>query len=142
MKWVQALRKNTTKSWRWFFLLLEYFMRICGRTDQDPMIFCSKTRKWHCVKSVRIRSYSGPHFPTFGLNTERYSVSLRIQSKCRKMRTRITPKWTLFTQCEKENKRINYLPILRFIASNLSNLYANYIFLFWPSIYILLLLNL
>ena len=28
----------------------------------------------HCVKSVRIRSYSGPHFPTFGLNTERYSV--------------------------------------------------------------------
>ena len=26
----------------------------------------------HCIKSVRIRSYSGPHFPTFGLNTERY----------------------------------------------------------------------
>ena len=25
----------------------------------------------HCVKSVRIRSYSGPHFPVFGLNTER-----------------------------------------------------------------------
>ena len=45
----------------------------------------------HCVKSIRIRSYSGPHFPTFGLNTERYSVSLRIQSECGKMRTRITP---------------------------------------------------
>ena len=29
-----------------------------------------------CVKSVRIRSYSGPRFPEFGLNTERYSVSL------------------------------------------------------------------
>ena len=27
----------------------------------------------HCVKSVRIWSYSGPHFPVFGLNTERYS---------------------------------------------------------------------
>ena len=27
----------------------------------------------HCVKSVRIRSYSGPYFPAFGLNTERYS---------------------------------------------------------------------
>ena len=25
----------------------------------------------HCVKSVHIRSYSGRHFPTFGLNTER-----------------------------------------------------------------------
>ena len=31
-----------------------------------------------------------PHFPAFGLNTERYSVSLRIQSECGKMRTRIT----------------------------------------------------
>ena len=30
-----------------------------------------------CVKSVRIRDYSGPHFPTFGLNTERYSVRMR-----------------------------------------------------------------
>ena len=44
----------------------------------------------HCGKSVRIRSYSGLYFPTFGLNTERYSVSLHIQSKCGKMRTRIT----------------------------------------------------
>ena len=26
------------------------------------------------VKSVHIRSYSGPHFPAFRLNTERYSV--------------------------------------------------------------------
>ena len=45
----------------------------------------------HFVKSVRIRSYSGPYFPTFGLNTERYLVYLRIQSKCTKLRTRITP---------------------------------------------------
>ena len=44
----------------------------------------------HCVKSVRIPSYSGPHFPAFGLNTERYEVSLRIQSECGKMWTRIT----------------------------------------------------
>ena len=35
-------------------------------------------------KHVRIRSYSGPHFPAFGL-------TLRIQSKCGKMRTWITP---------------------------------------------------
>ena len=26
----------------------------------------------HCVKSVQIRSLSGPHFPVFGLNTEIY----------------------------------------------------------------------
>ena len=27
----------------------------------------------HCVKSVRIRSFSGPYFPTLELNTQRYS---------------------------------------------------------------------
>ena len=42
------------------------------------------------VKGVHIRSYCGPHFSAFGLNTERYPVSLRIQFECRKMRTRIT----------------------------------------------------
>ena len=34
----------------------------------------------HCVNCVRIRSYSDPHFPAFGLNTERfrpYSVRMR-----------------------------------------------------------------
>ena len=30
-----------------------------------------------CVKSVRIRGYSGPHFPAFGLNTSPYSVRMR-----------------------------------------------------------------
>ena len=32
-------------------------------------------------ESVRIRSYPGLYFPAFGLQTERYGVSLRIQSK-------------------------------------------------------------
>ena len=42
------------------------------------------------VNSVRIRSYFGPHFPAFGLNAERYGVSLRIQSKFGKTPTKIT----------------------------------------------------
>ena len=50
----------------------------------------------HCVKSVLIRSYSGPYFSGFGLNTERYSVSLRTQSECGKMWTRITPNMDTF----------------------------------------------
>ena len=41
----------------------------------------------HYVKSVSIRSYSGPHFPAFGLN---------IQSECGKMQTRITPNTDTF----------------------------------------------
>ena len=49
-----------------------------------------------CVKSVHIRRYSGPHVPAFGLNTERYEVSVSIQSDCGKMRTRITPNTDTF----------------------------------------------
>ena len=29
-------------------------------------------KKLHCLESACIRSYSGPHFPAFGLNRERY----------------------------------------------------------------------
>ena len=53
--------------------------------------FVEKIKIIHYVKSVRIKSYSGPHFPEFGQNMGRPSVSLRIQSKCRKIRTRKTP---------------------------------------------------
>ena len=38
---------------------------------------------------VCIRSYSGQHFPVFGLNKERCGVFLRIQYKCWEMPTRI-----------------------------------------------------
>ena len=58
----------------------------------------------HSVKSVRIRSYSGPHFLPFGLNTERYGVSRRIQSQCGKMWTRITPNTDTFHTVEFTNK--------------------------------------
>ena len=53
-------------------------------------------RDGHCVKSVRIRSYSGPYFPAFRLNAERYGVSIRIQSECGKIRTRIIPNTDTF----------------------------------------------
>ena len=46
----------------------------------------------HCMKNVRIRSYSSPHFPALGLNTDK----LRIQSKCGKMWTRIDPNMDTF----------------------------------------------
>ena len=43
-----------------------------------------------------IRSFSGPYFPALGLNMERYSVSLGIQSEYGKMRTRKTPNMYFF----------------------------------------------
>ena len=51
----------------------------------------SKDSVQHCVKTVHIWRYSGPHFPAFGLNSERQEVSLRIRSECGKIWTRITP---------------------------------------------------
>ena len=58
----------------------------------------------HCVKSVRSRSFSGPYFPAFRLNTGRYSVYLRIQSKCGKIRTRITTNTDTFHTVRKRSK--------------------------------------
>ena len=45
----------------------------------------------HCVKSIRIWSFSGPYFLAFQLNMERYSVFLCIQPEWRKIRSRKTP---------------------------------------------------
>ena len=64
------------------------------------------------MKSVLIRSFPGPHFPAFGMNTKRYSVPLRIQSKCEKMRTRITPNTDTFYGVSK-----NIMPFKNFIST-------------------------
>ena len=56
-----------------------------------------KVSSEHRVKSVRIQSYSGRHFSAFQQYTERYSVSLHIQSECGKTLTRITLKTNIFT---------------------------------------------
>ena len=44
-------------------------------------------KNFHCLKSVRIRRFSGSHFP---------AVFLRIQSKCGKIRARTTPNTDTF----------------------------------------------
>lgn len=51
-----------------------------------------------CKKSVCIWSFPGPYFPTFGVNMERYNVSLCNQSKCWKIWTRKLWIRTLFMQ--------------------------------------------
>ena len=64
---------------------------VADEVDDSGSKLTNDWKMSHCVKSARIGSYSGPHFPAFGLNMERYSVSFRIQSECGKMQTRITP---------------------------------------------------
>ena len=63
-----------------------------GKKFFEDVITCSK----QCVKSACIRSFSGPYFPASGLITERYSVSLRIQTKYKKLRTIKTPNTDIF----------------------------------------------
>ena len=60
------------------------------------LVIISKIKTCYFVKSVRIWSSSGPYFPAFGLKRERYRVSLRIQSKCGKIRTTKTPNTDTF----------------------------------------------
>ena len=43
------------------------------------------------LKKYPYLEFSGPHFPAFGLNTERYSVALHIQFEFGKIRTRKIP---------------------------------------------------
>ena len=71
----------------------------------------------HSVKCVRIRSYSGPYFPVFELNTDRYGVSLRIQSECGKIRTRIISEYGHLSRSE--NKQY----VFRFRNNNKASLF-------------------
>ena len=59
---------------------------------------CSYTNVWDCFfkfctawKVSKCGVFSGPYFRIFWLNTEIYSVNLRIQSEYRKIRTRNNP---------------------------------------------------
>ena len=58
------------------------------KTTAKTNCYCLK----HCVKSVHIRSFSGPYFPAFGLNwrdTEYLSVLVQNAGKYRLEKLRI-----------------------------------------------------
>ena len=95
----------------------------------------------HCVKSICIRSYSGTHFPAFGL---------RIQSKCREMLTRISLNTdTFYAMCSKNihagfvftlGKRENHTALAYLLKTNGSTLhyvilcagFLNFLKVFFP----------
>ena len=74
-----------------FFFFFESFNHVIRKREWILRKYCNKSWVIHCVKNVCVLGYSGPYFLAIGPNTDRYSISLRIRSKCRKMRTRITP---------------------------------------------------
>ena len=70
------------------------------RTIDDSIIYVTYTA-W---KVSNYGLFSGPHFPAFGLNTERYSVSLHIQSECGKIRTRKNSVFGHFSRSDIQGK--------------------------------------
>ena len=89
------IHKDCSNQQIFFKFLMDIFRldtkdSVQDRHDHFKFITFFQIHK-HCVKGVRIRSYFGPHFHAFS-----YSVSLSIQSGCRKMRTRITPNTDTF----------------------------------------------
>ena len=79
-----------------FFHLSCVLTRTTNIYESDGIANRTIVTLFHYVKSVRIRSNSGLYFPAFGLNTERYPVSLRIQTERGKIRTWITPNTDTF----------------------------------------------
>ena len=61
---------------------------------------------WHCVKSVRIRRFSGLYFPASRLNTEIYSIFSLNAGKYGAEKLRIR---ALFTQCEWMVESLDFL---------------------------------
>ena len=59
----------------WIFKTLE----LVGTFRNNHRIALKKYA--HCMKSVCIGIFSGPYFPSFGLNTQRSSLSLCLESK-------------------------------------------------------------
>ena len=67
---------------------LVFFQNL--NTSHVPNTEKHECSAYHCVKIVCVRSFCGPLFPAFGLNTERCSASVLILSECGKIRTRKT----------------------------------------------------
>ena len=90
--------------------MVSFFVAIASRIEAKPLVvYISwlwnistviskpwKSRHYHCMKRALIQIYSGTYFPAFGLNMDKYSISLYIRSECGKIRTWITPNTDTF----------------------------------------------
>ena len=89
-KWITELWKLQDKV-NYFFCDLG-IKKLSDQIDKGMQWFKKQDATYKCPYSALFWS----RFPTFGLNTERYGVSLRIPSKCGKIRARITPNTDTF----------------------------------------------
>ena len=87
---ILLLNNRPISSTRYVIKTKKYSLAVLEKLIYYPVIRCStyfQVACRHCVKKVRIRNFSGPYFPTFGLNTESNYASLRVQSQCREKQT-------------------------------------------------------
>ena len=114
-RFANCIASYTKKSGKTLQLKCQFTVKLC----------CSqKSFKATAVTIYYVKSFSGPYFPAFGLNTERYSVSLRNQSECGKIRTRNT--------CQ---KNFEYGHFLRSDQNKYFQLFKFYIYLHTTYLY-------
>ena len=63
---------------------------LCKNYFSIFKVLVRKVPEIQCLKSALIWSFTGPNFPAFGSSTQRYGLSLCIQHKYKKIRTRNT----------------------------------------------------
>ena len=70
MKWIKELSRN----FRIKLVILMYF-KLWINEAHYFLVFMI-----HCVKSVRIRRFSGSYFPTLGLNTDTFHAVIGFEN--------------------------------------------------------------
>ena len=86
--------------------------------DQEFLLWWSITRKCHFLKSVQILSFFWSVFCRIRTETERYGVSLRIQSECGEIRTRRNSVFRHFPHSVKVSFYFDFLLNCLWIVTN------------------------
>ena len=112
----------------------DFWIKKCYQT-WSIFIKAPQVRKQHWMKSVRIWSFCGSYFLAFGLNRERYCISLHIQSECGKIRTRKTPNTDTFYSVQKgkvSRGREGFVELLSHYHTNRNKMSENsFIKVYW-----------
>ena len=109
--------------WLW---ISEWFLSInMGQMKSYFLMYYGTTTVWNVSK---YGVFSGLYFPAFGLNTERYEVSLRIQSECGKIRTRKNSVVGLFSQSVRKSREMQNNTKFWDILKSFSDIYDEQFF--------------
>ena len=90
-----------------FYNFCFIFSRRCSFYSFQMLLFIKrKNTKIFQKESKLSKVFPGPHFPVFGMNTDIYSVNIRIQSKYRKIRTRKNSVFARFSRRDSERESL------------------------------------